>query len=384
MSETDFDIVIVGGGLVGASLAQALATQWRVALIERTVPPAPSHADGDWDNRVYAISPGSQAFLAGIGAWPPRRPGWIRQMDVRGDAGGAIRFDALDLASEALAATVENRSLQASLWQALAGRVTVLAGSVLKTVRFGSDAVSLTLDDGRLLRARLAVAADGAQSWLRGAGGIEFRRWPYQQRGVVANFVCERPHADIARQWFRADGILAWLPLPGNRISIVWSTDDAHAEALLALAPQDLADKVAAAGGHALGRLQLLTAPAAFPLALGRAEQMVAPRLALVGDAAHTIHPLAGQGVNLGFGDAAALAEVLAAVPGRDPGDTALLQRYARRRAEAVLRMQTVCDGLHKLFSPKHPFLGPLRNLGLNLTDRAGPLKRLLMQQAFR
>lgn len=384
MSEHDFDIAIVGGGLVGASLALALAPHWRVALLERTPAPQPSHAEQDWDNRVYAISPGSQHFLRRIGGWPPVRPGWIRKMDVRGDGGGALGFDALDLAVDALAATVENRSLQASLWQALAGQVSILCPAQLQSVQFSSDAVSLQRADGATVRARLAVAADGAQSWLREQAGIAFQRQPYQQRGVVANFHCERPHGDIARQWFRADGILAYLPLPGNRISIVWSTDDAQAEALLVLAPAELAAKVAAAGGHALGALEVITPAAAFPLALGRAERVWAPRLALIGDAAHTIHPLAGQGVNLGFGDASVLADILNQAPGRDPADPALLARYARSRAEDVLRMQTVCDGLQKLFSPQRPKLGLLRNLGLNLVDHAGPLKRLLMQQAFR
>ncbi|QNM96203.1 UbiH/UbiF family hydroxylase [Chitinimonas koreensis] len=385
MSTLDFDIAIVGGGLVGASLALALAPHWRVALVERRAPAVPAGLpDDDWDNRVYAISPGSQRFLESIGGWqvPAGRVGRIREMDVRGDTGGALRFDALELAADRLAATVENRALQAALWQALAGRVELIAPATLVAAEFGAEAVSLTLDDGRVLRARLAVAAEGAQSWLREAAGIAVRRWPYQQKGVVANFRCARPHGDIARQWFRADGVLAWLPLPGNRISIVWSTDDARAAELCALAPAELAERVAGAVGRPLGELTTLTPAAAFPLVLGRAERCIGPRLALVGDAAHTIHPLAGQGVNLGFGDAAALAATL--LPGRDPGDAMLLARYARARAEDVILMQSVCDGLQKLFSTQDPLLGRLRNFGLRLTHRAGPLKRMLMRQAFR
>ncbi|PHV12212.1 UbiH/UbiF family hydroxylase [Chitinimonas sp. BJB300] len=384
MNKTEFDIAIVGGGLVGASLALALAPKWRVVLIERAVQQLPSHVDTDWDNRIYAISPGSQTFLRSLGVWPPVRAGVIRQMDVRGDAGGAIHFDALDLAADALATTVENRSLQSTLWQALAGRVELINPAELQAVRFGADAVQLTLADGRELSTKLAVAADGAHSWLREKAGIPFSLQPYHQCGVVANFDCERPHGDIARQWFRADGILAWLPLPANRISIVWSTNDEHANELKALSPTELAQRVAAAGGRVLGSLHCITPAAAFPLALGRAAKVNGLRLALVGDAAHTVHPLAGQGVNLGFGDAKALAGVLNAAVGRDPGDAHLLARYARSRAEDVLRMQMVCDGLQKLFSLQYPLLRPLRNLGLNLTDGAGPLKRLLMQQAFR
>lgn len=380
----EFDLLIVGGGLVGASLALALAPHWRVALLERSAPVAPSLAEDDWDQRIYAISPGSQHFLRGIGAWPPKRQGVIREMDVRGDEGGAIRFDALELASPQLAATVENRLLQHSLWQALQDKVTLLAPAQLAAVQFEAERVRCTLDDGRVLQARLAVAADGAQSWLRQHVGIDFRRWPYQQQGVVANFRCARAHGDIARQWFRRDGILAWLPLEGLRISMVWSVGDALAQELLALPAEQLADRVSAAGGRSLGALELISRPAAFPLSLGRAARTVGQRLALLGDAAHTIHPLAGQGVNLGFGDARVLSELLNARPGSDPGDAMLLQRYARARAEDVLAMQTMCDGLQKLFASNNPLLGHLRNLGLRLTDRAGPLKRTMMRQAFR
>jgi 2-octaprenyl-6-methoxyphenol hydroxylase len=368
----------------------ALAPSWRVALIERHLPQALPTTLDDWDNRIYAISPGSRAMLAGIGGWalPDARVGTIRMMDVRGDAGGAICFDALDLAAERLASTVENRALQAALWQALAGRVTTISDASLAAAEFGERAVTLSLADGRVLRAKLAVAADGAQSWLRQQAGVEFRRQPYHQRGVVANFRTAKPHGNIARQWFRKDGILAWLPLPGNRISIVWSTNDAHAAELCALSPAELAVRVASAGGQALGDFETLTPAAAFPLALGRAERAIGQRLALVGDAAHTVHPLAGQGVNLGFGDVKVLAEVLdqalaKAAGACDPGDAMLLSRYARGRAEDVLVMQTLCDGLQKLFGRHDPLTSRLRNVGLSFTHRAGPLKRSLMRHAF-
>lgn len=379
-----FDIVVVGGGLVGASMALALADKWQVALLDRTAPVAPSLDADDWDQRIYAISPGSQALLHRIGAWPPARCGLIRKMDVRGDAGGAIQFDALDLASDQLAATVENRVLQAGMWQLLADKATLIAPVGLKAVAFGEQRAALTLDDGCTIQTRLIVAADGANSWLREQAGIGFKRQPYGQCGVVANFRCERPHGDVARQWFRADGILAWLPLPDNKISIVWSTDQAHAEELTALSNETLADRVAAAGNQALGKLTQITPAAAFPLALGRADRVVDQRLVLIGDAAHTIHPLAGQGVNLGFGDVSELVALLDTMSGRDPGDAMLLQRFARHRAEAVFTMQTVCDGLQKLFAIPDPRLGRLRNLGLDLTNRAGLIKRAMMRQAFR
>ena len=385
MNELDFDLTIVGGGLVGASLALALSPRFRVAVLERSRDPAAGVPPGQWDSRVFAISPGSRAFLQRIGGWqlPADRVGTIREMDVRGDRGGEIRFDALDVSADQLAATVENGTLQQSLWRAMAGKVTLLPDVAVSAARFEADRTVLTLADGRTLSAQLTVAADGARSWLREAAGIGFTRQPYGQQGVVANFTCERPHGNIARQWFRDDGILAWLPLPGNRISIVWSTPDAHAEDLLALAPAALADKVAAAGGHALGAFEVLTPAAAFPLALGRAERVIGPRLALVGDAAHTVHPLAGQGVNLGFGDAAALSGLLLRHAGTDIGLRRLLSSYARSRAEEVLMMQTLCDGLCRLFAQPDPILRSVRNLGLDLTHHAMPIKRALMKRAF-
>ena len=385
MKTHDYDILIVGGGLVGASLALALASRWRVAVLERSAPPQASSEPDVWDSRIYAVSPGNRAFLESMGGWrvPATRVGNIREMDVRGDDGGLICFDALDMAAERLAATVENSALQASLWQALEGRVTLIAGSKAVAASFDADRASIELDDGRKITTALAVAADGAQSWLRQAAGIDFERRPYGQLGVVANFRCERSHGDIARQWFRNDGILAWLPLPGNRISIVWSTDEQKSAELRALDGEALADRVAAAGGRQLGALQTITPAAAFPLALGKAATVTAQRLALVGDAAHTVHPLAGQGVNLGFGDTRCLSEMLAPAHVDDPGAAHLLARYARARAEEVWTMQTLCDGLQRLFGSRDPVLAGLRNFGLSMTNRAGPLKRVLMRRAF-
>jgi 2-octaprenyl-6-methoxyphenol hydroxylase len=221
---------------------------------------------------------------------------------------------------------------------------------------------------------------------VRGAAGLVAARRPYGQTAVVANFDCERAHHGIARQWFLPDGsVLAWLPLAGRRISIVWSAPDAMAADVSALPPERLTARVAEAGGHALGALALLTPPALFPLALVRLPTPVAHRLALVGDAAHGVHPLAGQGVNLGFGDAQALAAVLAERgPVADPGASVLLARYARRRSEPVLAMQAVTDGLSRLFGVPSPWLSLLRNAGLTAVDRIPLLKRALAQPALR
>lgn len=379
---TQYDVIIVGGGLVGASLALALAGSGKkIALLEGSAADFDDLEQG-WDARIYAVSPLNRRFLEQLQAWPDMaRIGTIASMDVRGDAGGRIQFAASDAGASALAWIVENRWLLASLWQRLAhSDVDCFTGVRPLALDTTATAASLSLDDGRVLQARLVVGADGANSWVRQQTGLAASVKPYGQSGVVANFACEKPHGDIARQWFTGDSILAWLPMAGNRISMVWSTADA--DTLLAMSAEQLCARVAAAGDHQLGHLSLLGPAAAFPLRLIQPTAVVSQRLALVGDAAHTVHPLAGQGVNLGFQDAAQLASMLANA--NDAGDWMLLRRYERSRREAVRTMQFTCDSLYRLFHTEHlPGLSWLRNTGLTLTNRLTPLKRQFARHAI-
>jgi ubiquinone biosynthesis UbiH/UbiF/VisC/COQ6 family hydroxylase len=391
---TEYDVVIGGAGLVGLAVATALAREGlEVAVVDRARVAADDPDPATWDARVYAISPGSANFLRALGAWqnlPADRIAPIEAMDVAGDAGGRLEFSAYDLGERALAWIVEERALRAALLQsAFAAGVHVQGGAPFVGLYFAADRGTLVLDDAgtpRELAARLVVGADGIRSWVREAAGIQADPRPYGQVGVVANFACERAHHGIARQWFRRDGsILAWLPLPGRRISIVWSAPQALADLLLALAPDELTRRVAEAGDQALGTLAPVTPAAGFPLQIMRLPTVVGHRLALVGDAAHGVHPLAGQGVNLGFGDALALAQVIAERgPVGDPGAAMLLGRFARKRAEPVQAMQAVTDGLTKLFSPRYPLLRPLRNAGMTAVDRLPLLKLRLAQPALR
>jgi 2-octaprenyl-6-methoxyphenol hydroxylase len=383
-----FDVVIAGAGLVGLALAPALARAGlSVAIADRAPLAAPAWDEASWDARVYAISPGSARFLGDVGAWPPARLEAVEAMRIEGDAGGTLAFSAYDLGERALAWIVEERALRAALLPPLhAAGVQVLAPATFAALAFEAHAARVTLAGHDPIEAGLVVAADGLRSWVRGTAGLAATPRPYGQTAVVANFACDASHRGIARQWFLgSEGILAWLPLPGRRISIVWSAPEALANELMTLDAGDLAQRVARAGHDALGPLAPLTPPAAFPLHFLRLPAAVAHRLALVGDAAHGVHPLAGQGVNLGFGDAEALARVLAdRGPVGDPGAPILLERYARLRAEPVLAMQAVTDGLAKLFGAPPRWLARLRNAGLAAVDRLPPVKRALAQPALR
>ncbi len=381
-----FDLIIVGGGLAGASLAVALRdSRLRIALVDAAAPQRPA----GWDSRIYAVSPANVDFLSEIGVWKHLDTGRvapIRRMAVAGDAGGQLDFSAYEAGVATLGYIVESSLMACELWENAKrqGNLTLLYPAAPAALEMRHDAAVLHLTDGRVLSAPLLVGADGRDSWVRKAAGLSAVDTPYGEKGVVANFLTEKPHGDVAWQWFRDDGVLAWLPLPGQRISMVWSAPDAAADDLVALSPEALAQRVGEAGGHQLGALSPLTPAAAFPLRLIRVPQIVAPRLALVGDAGHGIHPLSGHGINLGFQDARELAGLLAGLqPWQDAGDLRFLQRYQRARREETLLLQYSTDGLRRLFRDTHSPLRPLRNLGLNLTNRLPMVKNLLVRYAL-
>lgn len=388
-----FDVLIIGGGLVGASLAAALKTGGlSVALVEnRAMTPdnkAPS-VDGNWDGRIYAISPGSRSFLERCGVWSLLDPGRIapvEAMRVFGDTGAELEFSAYQMGVAELACILENRALQQALWQKLPQQenLALLHPATCAGLKFADDAAELTLEDGRTLSAKLVVGADGRDSWVREQAGIRAAPADYRQLGVVANFTCALPHRGIACQWFQPDGILALLPLPGNRVSMVWSVSPEKSAELLALTHGELCITVATAAQHTLGEMQVITPPAAFPLRMLTLPHIVAPRLALIGDAAHNMHPLAGQGVNTGFRDARQLAQLLLERGAQnDCGDALLLRRYERKRKEDIYAMQATTYGLKHLFNNDAPLLRTVRNLGLSATNRITPLKKILMQHAL-
>ena len=381
-----FDLIIVGGGLAGASLALALRdTRLRIALVENQPPSRPE----GWDARIYAISPANIDFLNGIGAWrhlDASRIAPIRSMEIAGDGGGKLGFSAYETGVPELGCILESSLMACEFWESAKrqGNLALYCPARPEAVEFRHDAAVLRLADGTVLAAPLLVGADGRDSWVRKSAGLSAVNTPYGEKGVVANFATEKPHRNCAYQWFRDDGVLAYLPLPGNCISIVWSVPDALADDLCSLDSGQFCERVGEAGAWALGSLQLLTPPAAFPLRLMRVPQTVASRLALVGDAAHGIHPLSGHGINLGFQDASVLASQLsAAQPWQDIGEMRFLQRYQRARREETVLMQSATDGLRRLFRESSPGLRSLRNLGLNLTDGLPFIKNALVRYAL-
>ena len=381
-----FDVLIVGGGLAGLSLACALRdTRLKIALLESS-PPQPS---AGWDARVYAISPANAEFLQAIGVWKHldgERISPIAAMKIVGDSGAKLDFSAYETGVAELGWVLESSLMACELWENVKrqANLTLLCPAAPNAIKMGEKSVELSLAEGQSLSTKLLVGADGGDSWVRGAAGLQAIATPYGEMGLVANFECEHPHRGIARQWFRDDGVLAWLPLPGNRISVVWSTPDVHAGELLALPAEALALRVASAGGDALGSLKLLTPASAFPLRLLRVPQTIGSRVALLGDAAHGIHPLSGHGINLGYQDAKALAALLAATPEwQDVGSERLLQRYQRARREETLLVQYTTHTIRRLFRETLPGMRPLRNLGLGLTNTLPVVKNALVRYAL-
>lgn len=382
-----FDLIVVGGGLAGAALAVALRkTRLRVALIDSERPRRPD----DWDARIYAYSPANATFLDELGIWghlDRQRLVPVREMRIFGDAGAALTFSAYESGVGELAWIGESSLVHLELWESLKRQhnVTLFCPAHPQALEVDEDAVRLRLEDGRQIEAALIVGADGRDSWVRRQVGIETLETSYEESGVVANFECERPHRQTAFQWFLpGEGILAWLPLPGNLISIVWSAGSVLADELMALDDAAFSARVAAAGGRKLGNLSLRTRRAAFPLRLMRVVQIVRPRLALVGDAAHAIHPLSGHGINLGFQDVKALARRLEALQAwEDPGDHSVLRSYARTRAEEPFLLQYGTHGLNRLFSARLPLVSGLRNFGLNLTARLPVVTNALVRYAI-
>lgn len=383
------DVAVVGGGMVGAAAALTLAKAgFATALLEARAP-QPWHAADEVDLRVVGLAPSSIALLDELGVWTSirgARSGPYARMHVwDGASGAAIDFDAADEGRDLLGHIVENNLVQWTLWQALdAAGVRRLCPAEVAGFEAREDRVALALTDGESLAARLVVAADGAGSPLRELAGIATRGRDYAQRAVVARVVTERAHEQTAWQRFLPSGPLALLPLADGRSSVVWSLPEAEAQRVLALDDACFMQALGVASDFRLGRILSTTKRAAFPLRLQLAQTYQAERLVLLGDAAHAVHPLAGQGVNLGLRDVAELRDVLVAArdAGGDFAAAHVLRRYARRRRSADTLDARGFDALARIYAWQSPPLVAARAAGVRLLDRCTPLKRRLARHA--
>ena len=388
------DICIVGNGAIAKTTALAFSQAGQsVTMLSPTTPAASAPAgDPGWDVRVYALNHTAHDLLCALKVWGALDAARVAPVDamlVNGDGAhaGGLAFDAYGAHTGTLAWIVEDRNLNQALDAALkfAPNVQLVSGRASGLVR-DADGATVHLDDATI-RAALVVGADGAQSWVRGQCDIGLDYRAYGQSAVVSNFSCELPHHGAAHQWFTgAEGIIALLPLPGNMVSLVWSAPDTLAATLRGESADQLAARLAAYAGPKLGTLTPLRPELVrdFPLVIMRPHAMTAPRVALVGDAAHVVHPLAGHGMNLGFADVAQLVRTInEREPQRAIGDERVLARYARARKEDVLLMQLTTDGLARLFGADLEPLRVVRNFGLNLLDKLPMLKRRLISHAL-
>jgi 2-octaprenylphenol hydroxylase len=388
---SSFDVVVAGGGMVGAAFAVACAGRGlSIAVIEAREPRRDWPA-GEIDLRVSALSRASQRILERLGAWgriAELGASPYREMHVWDAVGkGSIHFDSAELGEQDLGHIVENRVIQLALWERLEASedIELLCPAKGGEIALDEDSAVLDLEDGRRVRARLLVGADGRDSWVRDRVGIATQGWLYDQEAIVANVRIGEPHRETAWQRFLPTGPLAFLPLRDGRCSIVWSVAESRARELMAMDEPGFRRELEQAIEGRLGRIGEIGPRGAFPLRLQHAKEYVRPHLALIGDAAHAVHPLAGQGVNLGFLDAAQLAASLdeALAKRRDIGGLWALRRYERARRGDNMLMLSAMDGFKRLFSTGNLPLAALRSAGLAAADRLTPVKRLFMQQAL-
>jgi 2-octaprenyl-6-methoxyphenol hydroxylase len=382
------DVLIVGGGFVGGTLACALGDAGISSVVVEAGDPEQA-CDAAFDGRASAISLTSRRLLQRVGIWTEMAPDAAPMLDIRVSDGNSplfLHYDHREIGDEPFGHMVENRFIRRAVINRLSrhDRALLLAPARIARLVRGDDGVEGVLDGGRRIRARLVVAADGRSSQVRDDAGIRVTGWSYRQAAIVCTVAHERPHQSIAHEHFLPAGPFAILPLTGNRVSIVWTERADLAPMMIALAPDEFTRELASRFGDFLGELRVIGPRWSYPLSLQYAERTVDRRLALVGDAAHAMHPIAGQGLNMGFRDVAALTAVLgdAADAGADIGSAGVLQGYERWRRFDNTVMLAATDGLNRLFSNDIAPIRLARDLGLAAVNRMPALKRLFMRHA--
>ncbi|MEH6774617.1 MAG: FAD-dependent monooxygenase [Cereibacter changlensis] len=388
----DADILIAGGGLNGPALALALAQSgFTVTVVDAR--PAPARAEAGFDGRAYALAIASKRLLGMLGIWETvaAKSQPILQIKTSDQAGNGpapffLTFDHAEIEEGPMGFMLEDRHLYAAFLAAMQAdpRITLLSGESVVAQEVTASGVTVTLGSGRSLTARLLIGCDGRGSGTAERAGIKRSGWGYGQTALVTAIAHEKPHHGIAHQYFMPSGPLAILPLPGNLCSIVWSESEAAAAAIQALPDAEYLAALRPRFGDFLGEISLAGTRFTYPLSLSLANSFIAPRVALVGDAAHGVHPIAGQGLNLGLRDVAALAEVLtlASRRGEDIGAPDVLERYQRWRRFDATALALGMDTVNRLFSNDNPLLRLGRDLGMGLVNAMPNLRRGFIRQA--
>jgi len=382
----DYDIIIIGGGLVGSALACALGLSNKSVLMLESGS-APTERSTGYDLRVSAITGASVNFFKGVGAWEGMknaRMGEVREMRVWDEGGnGSLHLDSANTPEPCLAYIIENSVIRSALYNRLQQfpNVRLLENAVTELVAIEEESIVLS-SSGNQFTTQLVVGADGARSIVREWAQIESSGWSFAQSAIVATVESEKSHEYTAYQRFLETGPLAFLPLDDlNTSSIVWSADSQRAKALLELSDEEFVSELESALDHRLGRLELKSQRAAFPLSMMHVDHTITHRMALIGDAAHRLHPLAGQGLNLGIADVAALAEVVSGSH-KDVGAMRVLRQYERWRSEDTRLMVRMMDVFKRTYGSREPAVRALRNFGMDLVNSSSVVKQVIMNFA--
>jgi len=387
-NQTTFDVAVVGAGLVGLAAVIALAEQGKRVVLVDAKPKTDDALSSTWDARIYAITPSTEAFLKTLGVW-----GFVDATRVNAVEAMALWHEgeneplnllAEDANLDKMAYIVESSNVMQALWRKIeALDVAMVLGSPCTGIQYQGNTVTVDLGDERQISASLLVAADGANSCVRQQLGIATNDKDFEQVALVANYVVEKAHGNVARQWFAPHETLALLPLPQKQVSMVWALGTERAKQLLSLSAESLAEQVEVQARMQLGQLKAVSKAYSFPLRQITASKLIAERAVLIGDAAHQVHPMAGQGANLGFRDVMSLAKLMASGHVlQDIGDATFLRRYERDRKADVVSMNTLTSGLDYLFSSHNQLVKKLATSGMKHLDKHTNIKNILIKQA--
>jgi len=385
-----YDVVVVGAGLVGLAAVIALHAEGkRVALIDAKSSRV-KNLRNEWDTRIYALTPATEAWLKTLGVWPLVHAARVNDVEAMAlwhqASSDALTLNAEDARIDKLACIIENQNVMQALWQKIDTLdVAIMVGSSCQDIIEADDAIEISLESGKQISAALLIAADGAHSFVRQRLGISTKVKPFHQKAIVANYLAEKGHSNIARQWFAPHSTLALLPLPDNHVSMVWSLSTDLADELLNLTDDQLSQRVEVQSKKVLGNLSPVSEAPYFVLKQVTVSEMVIERVAFIGDAAHQVHPMAGQGANLGFRDVMALQAIITASHHlQDIGEKSFLRQFERARKADVVSMNALTTGLDDLFAQGNRQVQQLTDWGMQQLNKHNSIKSILIKQAVR